>query len=152
MRKTPSMRRLPYSDRAEPLTSSPHDPTHPGPQAGMPASGPGHETSGGGSAPTTGFAPAPGSAAALGSASTAWVPTGVPRLPSLRVTAALAAIMLALGVAVGAAIGPAPDTSFAGASLVPTLLRSLAARSAAGAARTASVPSVQPPPVASRAT
>ncbi len=60
------------------------------------------------------------------------LPCSAPRLPSLRVTAALAAGMLAIGVAVGAAIGPAPNASFAGEP-VPLLLPSIAALAGAGA-------------------
>ena len=76
---------------------------------------------------------------------------GVPRLPSLRVTAALAAGMLALGVAVGAAIGPTPSASFAG-ERVPLLLPSLAALAVAGAGNHASTTTVQPPPVTPQST
>jgi hypothetical protein len=60
-------------------------------------------------------------------------------VPSARVTATLAAVMLGIGVAVGAAIGPAPGTSFAIGRLVP-LLPSLAG--------TASTPTAQSPPAA----
>jgi hypothetical protein len=68
------------------------------------------------------------------------------RIPSPRVTAALAASMLAFGVAVGAAIGPAPSASFAGASRLPMLLPSLIA--GAGRPRALSAPaSAIPPPV-----
>jgi hypothetical protein len=73
----------------------------------------------------------------------------VVRAPSLRVTIALAALMLAVGTAVGAAIGPAPDASFAGSSRVPLLLPSLTALAVArsgGAANGASAAAVQPPP------
>jgi len=75
---------------------------------------------------------------------------GVPRLPSLRVTAALAAGMLALGVAVGAAIGPAPSTSFAG-ERVPLLLPSIAALAVAGSDHT-SATTVKPQPATPQAT
>jgi hypothetical protein len=77
---------------------------------------------------------------------------GVPRLPSLRVTAALAAAMLAIGVAVGAAIGPAPSASFAG-DRIPLLLPSIAALATAGTAGTAgtanhsSATTAPPPPI-----
>ena len=71
-------------------------------------------------------------------------PGHVPRLPSLRVTAALAAGMLAIGVAVGAAIGPAPSASEASSSL-PGLLGSLV-RIAAGRAAQSSSAAAQPPP------
>ncbi|HTR88963.1 MAG TPA: hypothetical protein VMG62_02500, partial [Solirubrobacteraceae bacterium] len=59
------------------------------------------------------------------------------RLPSLRVTAGLAAGMLALGVGIGAAIGPAPDASFAGSEvskLIPTLAAIAAGSAHRGAA------------------
>jgi len=75
---------------------------------------------------------------------------GVPRLPSLRVTAVLAAGMLALGVALGAAIGPAPATSVAGISGMPWLLPLLAQRAAA--ARSASSHAVAPPAAAPQPT
>jgi hypothetical protein len=80
---------------------------------------------------------------------TAGVALRTPRLPSIRVTAALAAGMLALGVLVGAAIGPAPDASFAGSRL-PMLLPSLAALAVAGASQGASSPPA-PAPVATGA-
>lgn len=67
-----------------------------------------------------------------------------PRLPSLRVTAALAAGMLALGVIAGAAIGPAPSTSFAGGR-APLLLPSIAALAVVGAGGHAGTTSAQPP-------
>ena len=76
---------------------------------------------------------------------------GVPRLPSLRVAAMLAAGMLALGAAVGAAIGPAPEASFAGASEIPMLLPALAALAARGAAANGTTP-VKPAAVESQAT
>lgn len=68
------------------------------------------------------------------------------RLPSLRLTAALAAGMLAVGVAVGAAIGPAPTASYGGAAAgvaqrLPLLLAGLAAR-----AHSAAAPSSAPAP------
>jgi hypothetical protein len=75
---------------------------------------------------------------------------GPPRLPSLRVTAMLAAGMLALGVVVGAAIGPSPSSSLASSSL-PTLLGSLA-RIAATRAAQSSTAAIQPPPVSPAAT
>jgi hypothetical protein len=75
----------------------------------------------------------------------------VPRLPSLRVTAVLAAGMLALGVALGAAIGPAPATSVAGISGMPWLLPLLAQRAAADA-RSASSHAVAPPAAAPQPT
>jgi len=73
--------------------------------------------------------------------------------PSLRVTAALAAVMLAIGVAVGAAIGPAPSASFAGSSglPLPVLLRMLGVGAAARQSTTGTA-SAQPPPVAATAT
>src|SRR5438270_3291201 len=51
------------------------------------------------------------------------------RLPSRRVTAAIAALTLGIGVAIGAAIGPAPPASFAGTEL-PGLLGTLLGRAA----------------------
>jgi hypothetical protein len=71
-----------------------------------------------------------------------------PRLPSARVTAALAAGMLALGVAVGAAIGPTPETSLAG-ERIPLLLPAIAALAGGGDAHTTSTSTaaVQPPAV-----
>jgi hypothetical protein len=74
---------------------------------------------------------------------------GAPRLPSLRVTAALAAGMLAIGVAVGAAIGPTPETSLAG-ERIPLLLQSIAAVAGGGAHTGTST--AQPPPVTPQAT
>jgi hypothetical protein len=59
--------------------------------------------------------------------------------------------MLALGIAVGAAIGPAPNPSFAGGSVVPSLLPSLAAIAAGGAAPK-STTARTPPAVESQAT
>lgn len=56
-----------------------------------------------------------------------------PRLPSARVSAGLAAVMLALGVGIGAAIGPAPSPTLAGQP-APSLLRSLAGLVSAGRA------------------
>jgi hypothetical protein len=76
---------------------------------------------------------------------------GVPRLPSLRVTAVLAAAMLAIGVAVGAAIGPAPSASFAG-DRIPLLLPSIAALATAGTADHSSATTAEPPPVTPQAT
>jgi len=52
------------------------------------------------------------------------------RLPSRRVTAAIAALTLGVGVAIGAAIGPAPQASFAGATELPGLLATLLGRAA----------------------
>jgi hypothetical protein len=71
---------------------------------------------------------------------------GVPHLPSLRVTAALAAVMLAIGVAVGAAIGPAPSPSFAG-ERIPLLLPSIVALATAGTGSRASETAAKPPPI-----
>jgi len=76
-------------------------------------------------------------------------PAGGVRLPSWRVTAALAAAMLGVGVAVGAAIGPAPDASLAGASPLPLLLPALRALETAGAQSSAAV---EPPAVTPQAT
>jgi hypothetical protein len=74
-----------------------------------------------------------------------------PRIPSPRITAALAAAMLAIGVAVGAAIGPAPSASFAGASRLSLLLPSLIAGARQGTAApppaSATPPPVNPAPV-----
>jgi hypothetical protein len=87
-----------------------------------------------------------GSASApAGSPPVASVPAPrAPRLPSLRVTAALAAGMLALGVVVGAAIGPTPSTSLASEE-IPLLLPAIVARAAAGSEPHASTTTVQPP-------
>jgi len=83
-----------------------------------------------------------------GHAPTTGVAAGIPRLPSLRMTAALAAVMLALGVGVGAAIGPAPEGSLAGTSRIPWLLPTLRAL-AAGASRShPAQPPAPPAPVA----
>jgi hypothetical protein len=73
-------------------------------------------------------------------------PPGGVRLPSWRVTAALAAVMLAVGVAVGAAIGPAPDASLAGASRLPLLVSALqgAGKASKGTSTTAQPPAVTP--------
>lgn len=76
---------------------------------------------------------------------------GVPRLPSLRVTAALAAAMLAIGVAVGAAIGPAPSASFAG-ERIPLLLPPIVALATAGTSGQARATTVAPPPITPQAT
>jgi hypothetical protein len=75
---------------------------------------------------------------------------GVPRLPSSRAIAMLAAGMLAFGVVVGAAIGPAPSPSLAGPNL-PVLMSSLVRIAATRAAQSAVGP-VQPPPVSAEAT
>jgi hypothetical protein len=85
-----------------------------------------------------------------GSAGVARPVPGVPRLPSLRVTTALAAGMLVLGVAVGAAIGPAPSPSLASSNL-PVLISSLARIATTRAAQSATG-AVQPPPVTAEAT
>jgi hypothetical protein len=74
-----------------------------------------------------------------------------PRLPSTRVTAALAAGMLALGVAVGAAIGPGvggADSTLAG-QRIPLLLPAIAALAGGGAhtTGTSTAAAVQPPAV-----
>jgi hypothetical protein len=76
---------------------------------------------------------------------------GVPRLPSLRVTAALAATMLAVGVAVGAAIGPAPSASFAG-ERVPLLLPSIVALATTGSGGGHASTTAAPPPITPQAT
>ncbi len=76
---------------------------------------------------------------------------GVPRLPSLRAAAVLAAGMLALGVAVGAAIGPAPDASFAGPADLPALLPALTALASSGSSANRATPPA-PPAVESEAT
>jgi len=75
-----------------------------------------------------------------------------PRLPSLRVSAALATGMLAIGVAVGAAIGPAPSASLAGEQVAPLVLRSIAALTATGPGAHASTAPVELPPVTPQAT
>ncbi len=95
----------------------------------------------------------PTSAAAASSPPVATAPTqGPPRLPSLRVTAALTAGMLALGVAVGAAIGPTPETSLAG-ERIPLLLPSIGALTAVGAGgHTSATTTIQPPPVTPQVT
>jgi hypothetical protein len=112
-----------------------------------PGSAPGDSASAPSSA-TTGPAPAAGSPPSAGSPPVG--PAAPPRLPSLRVTAALAAGMLAIGVAIGAAIGPTPEVSLAGEQL-PLLLPSIAALAAAGADH-ASPRTVKPPPVTPQAT
>jgi hypothetical protein len=111
------------------MTPTPDTPTPPG--GGVPGSGPAAS-----SAPVT-PAPAP----------------GAPRLPSWRVTAALAAVMLAIGVAAGAAIGPTPETSLAG-ERIPLLLPSIAALAVAGAGHSSrqQTQTVKPPPVTPQAT
>ncbi len=73
-------------------------------------------------------------------------PGGVPRTPSLRVSAGLAALMLGIGIAVGAAIGPAPGSSLAGTSELPLLLRALSALEAGRQASAASTPTATAPP------
>lgn len=73
-------------------------------------------------------------------------PGGVPRTPSLRVSAGLAALMLGIGIAVGAAIGPAPGSSLAGTSDLPLLLRALSALEAGRRAGAASTPAATAPP------
>ena len=73
-------------------------------------------------------------------------PGGVPRTPSLRVSAGLAALMLGIGIAVGAAIGPAPGSSLAGTSDLPLLLRALSALEAGRQASAASTPAATAPP------
>jgi hypothetical protein len=72
---------------------------------------------------------------------TAWAP----RLPSLRMSAALAAGMLALGIAIGAAIGPAPSASLAGEPLSQLLPRIAAIAIAGDAARDRSQLAKTPP-------
>ncbi len=111
--------RAPVLDRPKQVPPTPETPTPTpatggGPAGGVPGPGP--------------VAPAPA--------------PGAPRLPSLRVTAALAAGMLAIGVVVGAAIGPAPSTSLAG-ERIPLLLPSIAALAVAGAGQE-SATTVQP--------
>ena len=135
------------------------DPTMP-PTPDTPTStttGGGHASGVPGAEPAAGSAPPGGVAptsplSAVGSAPVTPVPApSVPRLPSLRVTAALAAGMLAIGVAVGAAIGPAPSTSFAG-ERIPLLLPSIAALAVAGAGHASPQQTVEPPPIAPQAT
>ena len=79
------------------------------------------------------------------------VPKAPPRLPSMRVTAALVAGMLALGVVVGAAIGPTPETSLAG-ERIPLLLPAIAALAGDGTHTGTSTATVQPPAVTPQAT
>jgi hypothetical protein len=74
----------------------------------------------------------------------------VPRLPSSRAIAMLAAGMLVLGLAVGAAIGPTPSPSLAGPNL-PLLMSSLG-RIAASRAAQSTAGTIQPPPAAAEAT
>lgn len=96
--------------------------------------------------------PAPAAAdAADARRQTSRAPSGVPRTPSLRVSAGLAALMLGIGIAVGAAIGPAPSSSLAGTSDLPLVLRALGAFEAG---RQPSAASAAPPtsPAASPAT
>jgi hypothetical protein len=149
---------------AHPMTTTPDTPTspdgdgspdggHPQPELGNgPADGRRPAPESGTGSPDGGH-PAPDSAASSatvsglppGWASVAMSPSpGVPRLPSLRATAALAAGMLALGVAVGAAIGPAPSASLAG-ERVPLLLPSIAALAVAGSGGHASTTTAPPP-------
>ncbi len=103
-----------------------------------------------------GGVPDPGSGSAVSSAPPAGTARHIvpahspPRLPSLRVTAALAAGMLAIGVAVGAAIGPTPESSLAG-ERIPLLLPSIAALAVAGAPHT-SATTVQAPPISPQTT
>jgi hypothetical protein len=80
-------------------------------------------------------------------------PARAPRLPSLRMSAALAAGMLALGVVIGAAIGPAPSPSLAGEPLAQLLPR-IAALAVAGEAVKASAETTAatPPPTVPRPT
>lgn len=68
-----------------------------------------------------------------------------PRLPSLRVSAALAVGMLSLGIAIGAAIGPAPSASLAGEPLAQLLPRIAAIVTASDAARARSQVAKTPP-------
>src|ERR1039458_720087 len=75
---------------------------------------------------------------------------GVPRLPSLRVTAALTAGMLAIGVAAGAAIGPTPETSLAG-ERIPLLLPSIAALAVAGPGHASPQQTDERPPITRQA-
>ncbi len=54
------------------------------------------------------------------------LPPHVPRMPSRRASAILAALVLAAGIAAGAAIGPGPATSLAAATRASALARVLA--------------------------
>ncbi len=126
------------------MTSTPNNPTPPGAQGGTSAAGSGQASSGSASAADT----EPASESASDPSPAASPPTGVPRLPSMRVAAVLAAGMLGLGVAVGAAIGPAPNVSFAGSSLVP----SLAAIATGSAAQQGTTSATAPPPASTQAT
>jgi hypothetical protein len=73
-------------------------------------------------------------------------PRKAPRLPSVKVSGALAAVLFAVGIVLGAAIGPAPQSSQARAPALPlqTLLSalspSLAARTATPAPLSATTP------------
>jgi hypothetical protein len=93
-------------------------------------------------------------------------PSG-PRLPSIKVSGALAAVLFALGIALGAAVGPAPQSSVAGpladrglvSSVLPAVLaaRSAASRGASAANSSATpqaaglsaAPTSTPPPAVS---
>jgi hypothetical protein len=92
------------------MTDTPHTPTPPGGEpTGAPPGARGEPTG------HTAQAPPPPPISA------------VPRLPSIRVSAALAAGMLAIGLVVGAAIGPAPSSSLAGTSDLALVVRALSA-------------------------
>jgi|HubBroStandDraft_4_1064222.scaffolds.fasta_scaffold13081_4 hypothetical protein len=132
--------------KTQPTRRAPTDPSQPTPMTTPPD----NPTPSTGEDPAGGV-PDPGSGSAVSSTPPAGtarpaVPAHTPpRLPSLRVTAVLAAGMLAIGVAVGAAIGPTPESSLAG-ERIPLLLPSIAALAVAGAGHT-SATTVQAPPV-----
>ena len=72
--------------------------------------------------------------------------------PSVRVTAALAAVMLVVGGVLGAAIGPGPSSSLAGVPiqrLLPTIaaLAGVSHESSGSASATVGPPSVSPAPI-----
>jgi hypothetical protein len=82
--------------------------------------------------------------------------TGRSRLPSARVGAVLATVMLGVGIAVGAAIGPAPEASLAGsagiAQKLPALIAAAVARGRAQAAPQATTATTAPPAITPQAT
>jgi hypothetical protein len=129
------------------MSATPENPTNPPDHAATAAGGP----PAGAAHPPSSGSPSAGGASA-GPPPTAGFAAGVPRLPSLRMTAALAAVMLVLGVAVGAAIGPAPEGSLAG-SRIPWLLPTLQAL-AGGSSQShpAPAPAPAPQPLASAPT
>jgi len=121
------------------MTNDPHNP-----EPGSELLSSGHRSSAGSTPGETGIGIDDGGQAAPTRVRPAWV-------PSPRLTAALAGVMLAAGVAIGAAIGPAPEASLAGAARLPLLLPSLIARASAGSTGT-STAGTQPPPISETAT